>query len=293
MSKHPLVARIYAAYEAAEAAEAPRAYLGASSIGEECERKLWYRFRGLERAEFPGRILRMFQHGHMEEARVVANLRATGLAVYHAGEKQARLSAFSGLFAGHPDGVVFEDEFGEGDGVLLEVKTANKRRWEELQKKGVQKARPLHYAQMQAYMGMLQASDEYPSAFTALYVCVCKNDERMYAEEVEFIPQVFEDIGQRARRILEAEEPPERVAASPSDTAGNRNCTYCDSCRVCWEGHAPARVCGGCANFQIDVDAGTRTCMLSDTPTEQHSSCDEFELLDALSGPALEWPVMF
>jgi hypothetical protein len=54
----PTVTAIYAAYEAA-ADNGYRAHLGASLIGTECERAIWYSFRWATRARHTGRLLRL------------------------------------------------------------------------------------------------------------------------------------------------------------------------------------------------------------------------------------------
>lgn len=53
--------------------------LGASQIGRECERQLWYGFRWATMGEaFDGRMLRLFNRGHREEAVFVEELRGIG-----------------------------------------------------------------------------------------------------------------------------------------------------------------------------------------------------------------------
>ncbi len=49
---------IFAAYEA-DAGDGFRAHLGASLIGKECERDLWFDMRGIARAWHLGRLLRL------------------------------------------------------------------------------------------------------------------------------------------------------------------------------------------------------------------------------------------
>ena len=68
---------IFDAYEA-DADTGFRPHLGASQIGKSCERALWYDFRWATPAHFPGRILRLFETGQLEEARLVKNLRRIG-----------------------------------------------------------------------------------------------------------------------------------------------------------------------------------------------------------------------
>jgi len=76
----PTVAAIFAAYDA-DAETGYRTHLGASLIGTECTRAIWYSFRWVTRARHTGRILRLFQTGHLAEPRFVADLRRIGVTV--------------------------------------------------------------------------------------------------------------------------------------------------------------------------------------------------------------------
>lgn len=59
-----------------------RWHLGASLIGEECKRKLWYMFRWCFREQTDGRKQRLFNRGHREEARFVEWLEGIGVQVW-------------------------------------------------------------------------------------------------------------------------------------------------------------------------------------------------------------------
>ena len=71
--QHTIAAAIDAAHEAKRAShsEVFRPHMGASTLGEKCDRKLWLGFRWAVRENFPGRILRVFRRGQNEEATVV------------------------------------------------------------------------------------------------------------------------------------------------------------------------------------------------------------------------------
>jgi len=58
-----------------------RNHLGASELGEECWRKLWYGFRWVKQEIFDGRMLRLFNVGHSAEPRFVQYLRGIGFEV--------------------------------------------------------------------------------------------------------------------------------------------------------------------------------------------------------------------
>lgn len=59
----------------------PRTHLGASLIGHECSRYLWYVFRWCVNEEFSGRMYRLFERGHLEEMRFVKWLEGIGCKV--------------------------------------------------------------------------------------------------------------------------------------------------------------------------------------------------------------------
>ena len=98
---------IFAAYEADRDAGF-RPHLGASQVGKSCERALWYDFRWTTPARFPGRILRLFETGQLEEARIVRNLRRIGATVLEVDPetgRQWRVEAHGGHFGGSLDAV--------------------------------------------------------------------------------------------------------------------------------------------------------------------------------------------
>ena len=59
-----------------------RDHLGASVLGNECERALWYGFRWCSPPSHDGRLLRLFDTGKREEARFTMELRGIGCTVY-------------------------------------------------------------------------------------------------------------------------------------------------------------------------------------------------------------------
>ncbi|HEX8349957.1 MAG TPA: hypothetical protein VF598_08335, partial [Hymenobacter sp.] len=59
-----------------------RSHLGASVIGRECGRQIWYGWRWARKPKFQARMLRLFNRGHLEEARFIAALLAIGVQVY-------------------------------------------------------------------------------------------------------------------------------------------------------------------------------------------------------------------
>lgn len=82
MAQLPIHEKLDRALESDHMNEPPfRAHLGGSMIGRACDREIWYGFRWAKRPTFPGRILRLFGRGHLEEFRFVQYLARIGIEV--------------------------------------------------------------------------------------------------------------------------------------------------------------------------------------------------------------------
>lgn len=152
-----VVDRIYEHYEKLNE-EPSRGYLGMSGFGNDCDRALWYGFRwAVDKERFTGRMLRLFQTGHREEARMIEDLKALGIEVVErnpeTGEQWA-LSDATWHLRGHMDGVAVEIP-GVGQAVL-EFKTHNETSFKGLVSSGVKMAKPGHFRQLMLYMHFSQ-----------------------------------------------------------------------------------------------------------------------------------------
>ena len=190
-----LVERVYQACADKANAEPPRTYLGMSSIGDPCERKLWLAYQGVPKKPISGQRARIFANGHAVEARVVADLRAAGFEI---DGQQLEFVDFDGRFRGHCDGVIH--------GVtakphVLEIKSANDEHFNKFVRHGIENS-PAYAAQVQCYMG-------YAGLKRALFVVENKNNQKLHMERVHFEPARFENLRLKAWRILEAISEPE------------------------------------------------------------------------------------
>lgn len=230
--------------------EGSRSHMGASGIGNECARAIWYSFRWTSKSEFTGRTLRLFNRGHLEEGRFIALLLAAGLQVFQQDEngKQYRISAYGGHFGGSGDGVgIGFPELPPGAPALLEFKTHNDASFKKLKKEGVRASKFEHYVQMQVYM--IEMNLAY-----AMYHAVNKNDDELYVETVvrdETGPQFIS----RGVSIVQMREAPKRVSNSPGWVA----CLWCDHKPVCHLKFAPQQNCRTCTH-SVPVQDGTWMC---------------------------------
>lgn len=230
---------IYRYHEAIR--EPSRPYLGASQIGEECERRLWYLFRWAVQEHFEGRMLRLFETGRLQEQRVYDELRATGLEVIDIDRKtgeQFRFVDETGHFSGGCDGLVRGVPGAEKAWHLLEIKTSNRKRFDDLKAKGLQKSNPRHYLQMQIYMSKF-------SVERGLYLCVCKDTDEIYTERVRLDPDVAKSVESKALRIINAVQPPRRISERPDWW----QCKFCPAIEAC--------------HGQQVADVNCRTCVHS------------------------------
>ena len=243
---HTTAAMIYAAYER-NADSGHRPHLGASLIGNPCERHLWYVFRHAISKKFSGRMLRLFDTGKREEARIIEDLRNIGCEVFaDDGSSQYRVKSIGGHFAGSMDAVLHGYHEAPTQYLVCEMKTHNGKSFKELTEKRVEKAKPLHYAQMQVYMGLSGMN-------RALYFAVNKDTDDIYTEYLHFDPQEFERLHARAVRIISASEPPLRISEDPSWF----QCKFCDSRPVCHGTKSPEVNCRTCAHSTPDIqDSG-------------------------------------
>jgi len=223
------VSAIYRHY--AEQSEERRPYLGASELGEECRRALWYGFRWVARPNFPGRIKRLFETGHREEERILDNLRAIGVRIEGT---QEEITFAQGHGKGHCDAVVLGLPDAPKTWHLLEIKTANKTRYNEAIKKGPPEK---HAVQMQIYMGELGLT-------RAAYFMQCKDDDRLHLERVEYDKKAHEAALRKANTIVQGEGLPGRIAK-------DRTFYKCKMCRwqmMCWDEVVPDVNCRTCSS---------------------------------------------
>lgn len=273
-SQHTTAAAIYAHYERQAAAEPPRAHLGASIIGHECERYLWLSFRWCGAEPFDGRMLRLFDTGKREEERIVAELRAIGCEVTTgpAPGEQWRFSACGDHFGGSMDFAVRGLEEAPKAWHVGEAKTANTKSFKELAKHGVEKAKPMHWAQMQTYMHLSGMQ-------RALYLAVCKDTDELHIERVHYHEGSAMRILERAQRVIAAEQPPERIG-EPDDF----RCKFCHFAAQCHGTEAPLPGCRTCAH-STPVEDGKWRCEFHGVELSektQQEGCKDHRYIPAL-----------
>ena len=225
----------------------PRPYMGASILGHPCDRWLWLNFRWVIQQKFPGRIKRLFRRGQNEEATIIQDLRAIGMDVRGA---QTAVK-FDGYVQGHMDAIIAS---GVPDAPkkahVAEFKTHNKKSFDDLTKNGVEKSKFEHFVQMQIYM--LGTDIEQ-----ALYVAVCKDDDRMYTERVKLDKDLAKKYVKRGQRIAFSDRMPPPISTDPSWY----QCKSCPAYNFCHQQELPKHFnCRTCAHSTASEEPESFVC---------------------------------
>lgn len=223
-----------------------RTHLGASVIGDECARKIFYGFRWVGKniptqaeKDARTRMLRLWNRGHLEEGRFIALLRCAGMRVVQQDKtgKQFRFRDYYGHYAGSIDGVLSNcPDSPDGSNGLVEFKTYNDKRFAQLVSNGVENSDWKYYVQVQQYMRKMGLT-------WTLFIAVNKNDETLHAEIVHLKEENALQYRDRAIGIVCATEaPPKLRNASP----GFFKCKFCDFSQTCHLGKPADENCRTC-----------------------------------------------
>lgn len=245
----PIVKAIYDAYDA-NRKQPHRPHLGGSQIGNNCSRALWYQFRWAWKEQHEGRILRLFETGDREEIRVIQNLRAAGCTVWERDPEtgmQPRFTSHGGHFALSLDGVI-EGLPESSKPHTLEVKTMSDKYFKALCNMGLEKAKPIYWAQCQ--IGMHLSGLE-----RCLFISVNKNTDEIYAERIRPEPAYAKDLLAKAERIIFSDAPPLGISNDPAWF----ECKFCPYHALCHGSQLPELNCRTCA-FSTPEKTGAWSC---------------------------------
>jgi len=208
--------------------EPKRKYIGASSIGDPCSRKIWYRYHSDEKEVFKADTIRRFNDGHRSENVMAEHLRMVpGIELFTMnGENQYGFK--DGIFSGHYDGVIVGLIQAPKTYHIWEHKSVNEKSFMELvklrnidEKSALQKWNPIYYAQAVTYM--------HYEELTRHYMTVSTPGLRDYTSvRTEANEKFAQALRAKAFRIADAKEPPERIGGKDFYL-----CKMCSFYKVC------------------------------------------------------------
>jgi len=224
-----------------------RPYLGISSIGDSCPRKLWYGFRLCGKERITARQNRLFSRGHREEFIIQSDLKKAGVICHVDPKNQPEVMCGNGHIKGHPDDILTRIPDAPKTPHLGEYKTHNDKSFKDLKKKGLISSKPVHYAQMIVYMHLLKLK-------RGLYVAVNKNDDERYYERISENPDKANELIQKGESIISTENPPQKIGNSTWF-----ECKWCKYYLICHFGEEPLKNCRTCRFCDI-YDEGKWKC---------------------------------
>lgn len=209
-----------------------RQYVGASGIGEECERKLQFEFAGAPKeTDFKPLTLRKFDFGHMGEELARCWFQDAGFLLTQKNQRTGerfRFVQMDGQFSGEPDGVFVGGPEIEGltYPAMWEHKFVGAKTYKEITRDGLKRARPKYWSQIHtcmAYLGLAQ------TIFT-----VTNADSGEQAHIVYDIdPVEAQRMTDRAVRIIESTRASELLPRAYAK-ADHFECKWCPFTKRCW-----------------------------------------------------------
>jgi hypothetical protein len=209
-----------------------RTYVGASGIGDDCERRLQYEFAGAPREKEPeGLTLRKFDFGHMIEELARCWFQDAGFELVQQSQKTGKRFRFvqmGGDFSGEPDGVFLSGPAIDGLSypAMWEHKAVGSKTFREIKKDGLKKARPKYWSQIHTCMAYLELRQ---TVFT-----VTNLDS---GEQLNLIYDLESGEAQRmtdkAVRIIESTRAGEQLPR-PYAKSDYFECKWCPFAKRCW-----------------------------------------------------------
>ena len=173
--------------------QTPRDYLGASRLGVSCNRALQFEYSETPKDEgqnFSGKILRIFQAGHVFEELAIKWLRDAGfeLVTNKPNGDQFGFSVVGGKIRGHIDGVITSapNELNLKFPMLWECKSFNNKSFNDTVKKGLAISKPIYAAQIAIYQAYMESSIDGISKNPTLFTAINKDTAELYFELIKF-----------------------------------------------------------------------------------------------------------
>jgi hypothetical protein len=206
-------------------AELPRPYLGASIVGDECQRRVQYDWWC--KPVLSAKTREIFARGHYFEARMREQLIAAGFKF--ATHKALAFSAANGALQGHADGIIVAGPLPDLIyPCLWESKALSAKNWRAIERDGLEKTFPKYAAQVALYQAYLNVTN--PALFTAVNGDNCEALHFL----VPFKAERAQAWSDRAVTIIEATRAGELLPRAYTDPT-DWHCRVCPHGERCWK----------------------------------------------------------
>jgi len=212
--------------------DGPPRGLRLSSLGTQCERKLWYSTNQPDKAEpLQPHVVNKFIYGDLVESYALGLVMASG---HDVTGMQGQVDLFG--IKGHRDCII--------DGMLFDVKSASSRSMEKFRDNGLRGDDPFGYlSQLSSYLYGSQDDPDLEYKTQAGFLAI---DKQFGHIEVD-IYDLSEELDlkelevKRKIEVVNETDPPDRnYEPVPHGKSGNMKlptaCSYCDFKQECWPG---------------------------------------------------------
>ena len=203
-------------------------YLRASSIGTECERKIWYSVNKPELAEkLPPNVRLKFLIGDIIETVVLALVEASD---HDLAGCQGTIEV-AGV-KGHRDAII--------DGMVVDVKSANSRSFDKFKYHKLEQDDPFAYLdQLGMYIEGSQGEEEVKYHDRGAFLAVDKELGHIKLDVYPKKRESYVELVEQRKEMVSRPRPPARHYADVADgKSGNRvlcmQCKYCPFKDTCW-----------------------------------------------------------
>lgn len=250
-----------------------RDHLGASQIGGDCVRKVWLGFRTCKGKNDP-RLIRLWNRGHLEEARFLALLEQAGIEVWNDRGDGRQFGYSDGIFAGSIDGLAYNIPDCENEIVMLEFKTMNDRNFTNFQNKGLSEF-PQYERQCYINMYCMNRFANISEIFTSLiwdkadnlksqeiahtlFLAVNKNTDEVHGVIVSRNDRIAEQMIDRMGEICNNKALPEKL----SDKESFYLCRMCEYHEFCFGNKELNENCRTCFMQEYDPEIRNLKCVI-------------------------------
>ena len=225
-----------------------RNYLQCSSVGADCERQTWYRWRWCLDEQFDAKTLCNFESGHADEELMSGRLRAVPYIKLQTGYDdgtQYEVNYLNGHVLGHLDGVIEKIKAAPKTMHVWEHKSVNPTKFKKLdklkqehgEKAALEHWDTVYYAQAQLYMGLTRLTRHYLTVTTP-------GGREMTTCRTNYDSGAFKKLKEKIQKIFDSEEAPPRISKKPD----YYKCRWCSFSEICHGNKVPQVNCRTCAH---------------------------------------------